>query len=611
MAGINHLRQVHDRKGKEFLDNLLNNYVIINQNIDGTFFGVKKDKASNRFRYFKKSGEITYVDRMLMKYYNPAIAYFEKLSEDKKNRMPSNFFFGFEYLIGKDGKSSKLNIKPKNNLILSYIQKIDDNGNVIETLQTKDELERWAFYLDVEPPQILFEGMLDDEQKTSILEFVYETYDDLTDKFKTTSFTKYILSILCPDNQEAFLKKNRVGKEIEGIVFRFYDENDENAKANAFLAKMIDPIFEIKKKGNKPEKNRSNDYIWLIVIDLMNHIEMYGDGDLREMCAGESDYDKKYIKLINEIYKNFIKEYSIKYEGLELDIPEYLKRPEFEIELDLISDEEVLKLIKDNETYKEIYRILLNFFRKVRKKSSSSFFNPDLLNQLNLQIKKLKRIVMGDVVYEGLFPTFGEFIGEDIALSSIIEEVDEFKKRRKSGVNSEQVNILIGSFQPIHNGHLKAVEKLKEKNGLRTILISIMKPNKKYPISEKSVNILLNKIQQEKSDSIAAVRIVKEDTIKEILAEIRPDFDPILWGSDSRKIKDYVLQLDYIKKKNIPIRLADEFKLVELPVYQKSDDVRKTIIDQDFDKFRKMVPSSITSEFFNLEKELGNIENKK
>jgi hypothetical protein len=599
MAGINNLRDVQDRKGKEFLDNLLNNYVIVNQNINGTFFGVKKEKSNDKFRYFKKSGEITYVDRMLMKYYNPAIAYFEKLSPEKVNRIPSNFFFGFEYVTKKDGGNSNFNRNPKNNLILSYIQKLDDNGDVVETLQTKEELERWAVYLDVEPPQIIFEGKLDDEQKTSILEFIYSPHDELIDKFKTDSFTKYILSILSNDNREYL--KNRLGKEIEGIVFRFYDENDKNAKANAFLAKMIDPLFEIKKEI-KTEPKKSNDYIWLIVIDLMNHIEMYNDEELREICEGEEDYDKKYIKLINQIYKDFIKEYSIKYEGLQLDIPDYLKRPEFEIEFDYINDLEIATLIKGNETYKEIYRIILNFFRKVRKKSSSSFFSPDMLNQLNIQIKKLKRVVMGDVVYEGLFPSFGEFIGEDISVNTIIEEADEFKG--SVGVTAERVNVLIGSFQPINNGHLKAAEKLKEKNGLKVVLIAVIKKNKKYPFSERTVNILLNKVQQEHSELIAGIKIVHDDTIKEILKDVRPEFNPILWGTDSRKIKDYVLQLDYIKKKNIPIRLSDEFKLVELPIYQKADDLRKDILAQDYNSFKKLVPASIFSEFFNLNKEL-------
>lgn len=161
MAGIKHLKDIRVKKGDDFLDNLLNNFVIINESIDGTFFGVRKDKETDRFRYFKSSGEITYVDRMLMKFYNPAIAYFENLSEEKRQRIPANFFFGFEYVSRRDSKSSKLNKSIKNNLVLSYIHKLDESGKPIETLQTKDDLDRWAYYLEVEAPPIIFEGKLD------------------------------------------------------------------------------------------------------------------------------------------------------------------------------------------------------------------------------------------------------------------------------------------------------------------------------------------------------------------------------------------------------------------------------------------------------------------
>lgn len=599
MAGINNLKQVHSKKGEDFLNNLLNNFVVINENIDGTFFGVKKDSNDN-FKYFKKSGEITYVDRMLMKYYNPAIAHFETLSNDKKQRIPSNFYFGFEYVSRRDNRS-KFERSPKNNLILSYIHRLDENGKPIETLQTKEDLNRWAYYLEVEAPPIIFEGILDDEQKTAILDFVYSSESDLQDKFKTTSFTKYIISILNPDAPELIKKSN--GNDIESIIFRFYDENDENSKSNAFLAKLVDPLFKTRNKDNKEEK-KSNDYIWLIVIDLMNHIEMYNEETLRKMCDEIDDYDKRYLKLINTIFTDFIKKYEYKYDGLQLDVPDYLKHSEFEVEYDYISDPTVVSLIKNNDTYKEIYRILANFFRKTRKKSTSGFFSPEMLTQLNIQVKKIKRVVMGDVLYEGLFPSFGEFIGDASYSSIFIGEQEDFVKKQDKNTKAEKVNVLIGSFQPIHNGHIKAAQKLKDKNGLDCVFVSIIKKNKRYPFSERTVRILLDKVQQAHSDLIREVRIANKDSIKGILSELRPDFDPILWGSSVKRVKDYVLQLEYIRKKDIPIRMSEEFKLVEIPNFQSSQDVISMIENADYAAFKEAVPAEISSEFFNLQKEL-------
>lgn len=603
MAGINNLRQVKKKKGEDFLDNLLNNFVIINENINGTFFGVKKDPRTDKFKYFKKSGEITYVDRMLMKFYNPVIAHFEKMPEDKRQRIPSNFYFGFQYITRKDNNGSNLKRNPKNGLVLSYIHKLGEDGSAEITLQTKDSLQRWAYFLDVEAPPIIFEGKLDDEQKSKILEFAYSDEDSLVDKFKTTSFTKYIISVLNTDEDDS--EYINMGNEIDSIIFRFYDENDENAKSNAFLAKIVDPIFKDNAKENiGSKKNTSNDYIWLIVIDLMNHIEMYNDSQLREICGDTDDYDMRYMKLMNDIFKSFIDKYSFKYEGLSLDVPEYLKRPEFEIEYDLIGDDKILNLVKSNDTFKEIYRILINFFRKVRKKSSSSFFDDKLLNQLNIQIKKIKRIVMGDAVYEGLFPSFGEFIGDSSLDSSYIIEQDDVVKTGISKVKSKEVNVLIGRFQPVHNGHIKAAEALKNKNGLPCVFISVIKSNRKYPFSERSIRILLEKVQQSNPDLIEDIIIVNRNSIKDILKAIKPKYDPILWGSTDNKIKDYALQLEFIRKKNIPIRISDKFKLIEIPKYQKSSDVLDSIRKGDFNSFKNQVPIQISSEFFNLQKEL-------
>ena len=122
--------------------------------------------------------------------------------------------------------------------------------------------------------------------------------------------------------------------------------------------------------------------------------------------------------------------------------------------------------------------------------------------------------------------------------------------------------------------------------------------------TEKSVNIMLKKVQQEYSNIIKDVKIISDSSIKSIIKSISPEYDPILWGSGSSKIKDYALQLEYIKNKNIPLRISNNLKLVEIPSYYKSKDVISAIDNLDFNKFKEMVPKSIASEFFNLQREI-------
>ena len=604
MAGINHLKEVYEKRGEDFLSNLLNNYVIINEKVDGTFFGVKKTKNDN-FRYFKKSGEITYVDRVLMKYYNSAISYFESMSDEKRQRIPSNFYFGFEYLTR--GDITKYSSLPKNNLILSYIHKLDDSGNIVSTVQNKEQLDQWADYLGVERPPIIFEGKLTDEQKTAILEFVYSDSSELSDKFKTKSFTKYIISILNDEYENSFLNNTA---DTDTIVFRFYDESNTISSDKSFLAKLVDPIFQNRVSANPSKENKSQDYIWLIVIDIMNFFEMYNLDDLTNMVKGET-FDEKYVNLINSIFKDFIKEYSGKYEGLIIDIPDYLKRDEFKLDLDLINDPEIVKILKKDEIYTEIYKILLNFFRRTRKKSSSGFFTPDLVTQLNLIVTKIKNVIMGDNVYESLFPSFSEFIGSQHEEWVLSER--EVAEKRQVKEDTSDVNLLIGNFQPVTLGHIKAAQKLKDKNGNHVIFVAIKSEslNKKSPFSLKETKSLLEKVKAEYPDLIKEVVIVSSGQVEEIIKSIPTKYSPILWGTSDRRIKDYALQLDYIKKKNIPLRLSSNYKLVELPTFIKSETVIKTITDSDFIGFKKLVPMSISSEFFNLQKELAEVNEEK
>jgi len=42
MAGLSHLRDVYDKRGKDFLEGLLNKTVIVNEKMDGAFFGAQK-----------------------------------------------------------------------------------------------------------------------------------------------------------------------------------------------------------------------------------------------------------------------------------------------------------------------------------------------------------------------------------------------------------------------------------------------------------------------------------------------------------------------------------------------------------------------------------------
>ena len=64
MAGIRHLRDIYENQGEDFLNKLLNEYIIINEKVNGNHFGFKKDRKDDSFKFFNKKKEIGYIDRV-------------------------------------------------------------------------------------------------------------------------------------------------------------------------------------------------------------------------------------------------------------------------------------------------------------------------------------------------------------------------------------------------------------------------------------------------------------------------------------------------------------------------------------------------------------------
>lgn len=607
MAGIRHLRDIHEKQGKDFLHKLLNDYVIINEKVNGNHFGFKKDRQTDRFKFFNKKNELGYIDKVLTRLYNEPIDYLKSIPESEMQKIPSNFYFGLEYIPNTDVNVEEYGRLPNNGLILNFIHSLDEKGNVEKTIQDKEKLDKWADFLGVEGPTIVFEGKLDDEQKTEILDFVYSPVEKLIKKFKTKSLIKYIVSILNPAFKENFLE-NSIMRDINGLVFRFYNEDREDPKAKVFLAKMIDPLFKKQAEENiEITSNKAEDYTWLIVSDLMNFIESYDLRTIRDWKIVGDTYEERYVKFINRVYKDFIDRFKNKYEGLELNKPAFLNLPEFDLNIKMIEDPYVLDLIQNSDTYKEIYKILLNFFRKRRRKSASTFFDKKMINQLNLLVDKIKRLLLKEEIFEGFFPTFNEFVGESGEFIPI--NIEGFSKNKKAIEKPKKVNLLIGNFQPFHLGHVKAAEKLNSKNNLPVILVTTIKdkPTANSPFSEKQMRTILNKIEQEYGDLIEKIIVLKGGSIEEILGSLKPKYIPVLWGTGKNQLDNHALQLNYLKRRHPSIDVNKDFKLVELPKYQQSSEIRDIIKDENYSEFKRLVPKSVSSEFYNLKRELDGI----
>jgi hypothetical protein len=386
MAGINHLYDIYNKKGSDFINQLFNQYVTVNEKMDGSAFSFERDKDTGKFKFYRRDqrNPITLVDRTLMKYYEKPIQYIESLPPHVIQRIPRNWRFGLEYFANNKPVEIFYDRVPKNNLILSYVHELDDSGKIVKTIQNKEKLDQWADLLGVEQSPIIFQGKLSENQKTELLEFLNTPFKRLVEKFSTQSFVRFIISILNPSLQKSALNDD-LDKDVEGIVFRFGDPGKEG---ETVLAKMVDPIFtEIaKQKSAEKRSQKPSDFLGITLLDVMNFILQSG---LKSFDVEGDTEDERYISFISDVFSKFLEENEEKYKGADFEEPDYLKKDDFRLNKSLIKDRRVLKFVESDESFESLYKLILNSFRKIKTRASG-VLSQGVVEQLNLLIKEIK-----------------------------------------------------------------------------------------------------------------------------------------------------------------------------------------------------------------------------
>ena len=641
MAGISHLYDIYNKKGKDFIDNLFNSYVTINEKMDGSAFVFERDQETGRFNFYKRDQRypITLVDRTLMKYYEKPINYIESLPPHILNEIPRGWRFGLEYFSNNQPVEIAYDRLPKNNLILSYIHTKNDNGKPGSTIQDQEQLDNWADILGVERPPIVFQGMLTDDQKNQILDFLRTPFGDLVSEFKTKSFVRYIIGVLNPEAKTSALN-NDLDKPIEGIVFRFGE--DDNGK-EPILSKMVDPVFTemAKEKYNKKSEEKPSDFLGLTIMDIMNFILEEGVETFN--VSGDSD-DERYISFMSDVFIKFLSEYAYKYRGADFQEPDYLKKDEFRLNLDMIKDKRVLKYLDTDDSYESLFKLMLNSFRKIRKRASG-IITAGIIDQFNIVVSDIERVVGNDtkpaIQESEAIPSFMDFKKNNISPKKIdyvtsesdesddesddsddpfysynefistLETIDTTKKDKSKEINEEgeadkkklePVNLLVGRFQPFHNGHIKMVDQLYKENDLPSI-IAVVHPghNKsgKSPYDEKLISRYMEGIVRDNPGKISGYFVVNRGLLGPIYGKAKEHgFLPKAIAAGDDRIEDYNKQVEYLKKAGGDF--PDDIKIIQTKRSSSGTDVRKKIEAEDYTGFKKLVPQAVSNVYNSL-----------
>jgi hypothetical protein len=636
MAGINHLYDLYNKKGADFVNQLFNQYVTINEKMDGSAFSFERDKDTGKFKFYRRDqrNPITLVDRTLMKYYEKPIQYIESLPPHVIQKIPRGWRFGLEYFANTNPVEIVYDRLPKNHLILSYVHQLDDAGKIVKTIQKKTSLDEWADLLGVEHSPIIFQGKLDEDQKSKLLEFLNTPFKKLVERFSTQSFVRYIISTLNPELSKSALNED-LDKEVEGIVFRFGDPNKEN---ETVLAKMVDPIFtEIaKQKSSEQREKKPSDFLGITLLDVMNFILEKG---LKNFEVEGDTEDERYISFISDVFAKFLDENKEKYKGTDFEEPSYLKKEDFRLNKNLITDRKVLKYVEEDESFESLFKLILNSFRKIKTRATG-IVTSGMVEQLNLLIQDIKDYIKKEksTVNESDFISFSDFKKEFIPNVDYIQEENEESERsenpffsydefiskletidnqtkddkdqlvEKVPMDPKAVNVLIGRFQPFHSGHLKMAKKLKEKNNLPSFVVVVYPGHNKSgksPFDERIIKQYMEAVVKDNPEDLVDYMIVDRGLVGSIINKlVIMGLEPHLIAAGDDRKDYYEKQIEYIKRSDLIDNLPKDFGLEVTPRFTSATEVRDKLKSEDFASLKKLLPKSVLNLYTLLSAEM-------
>ena len=575
------LRTYYIENTKEDFDNLLNLKCLVTEKIQASSLHVRRKNGVLKFYKSGNKEPINKVDRTIVSYYEKGIRHFGALSTEKVAEMPHDWKFGFDYMINEKTVDIEYEQVPTNNLILNHIQVLTEDGKVRKVIRDPFILEKWSKILHVDSPNVIFNGKLTDHQKEKLVNLLYINNENAKSYFDDFSFAYRSVKVFNEQMHRTTLNSN-LEKEIDGLIITFQDgKTIKNFKIQS-------PIKETFK-----EERKSSDAYQIAVVKL---VEYFSDFDFDSITLEKEKTDERYLELLSAGFNGFIKENKESFLGLDFNSAEFAVAEEFDLNPRFLENQQTIKNINDSKEIAELLKITLGTFRKEKQKPTS-VLSLDLLNSFNGIVEKINTKIFAKEEEDGVM-NFGQFKMNDTLKgqpSPILEGLT-VKYKEKGAM---PVNMFVGRFQPFTMGHAKVIEHLHKQNGLPTVIFLVKskakkkEDNFKRPFDEDLQVTMIKQVMREYP--VENVFVINTGAIDKMFNEMRPKYEPVLWGTGSDRLKTYGFQVNNQKYRD-ELGVDDNFRLEEIP---RTDDnisatkVRNALLDGDEKLFQSMTPRSL------------------
>jgi len=588
MGKLQSLQGLYNEKGKEFIAKLFNKRLIIKEMIDGTKIRIKKVDKSLVFYKGNDKNPINIIDRTVMVYYENLINHFKTIESEIIDYIPLNWEFEFRYL-----NQNKITVKydnlPLNYLILTSIR-IIDSSNKFQVIDDIQILEKWSKLLQVDNNGIIFDGRLNNNQKQQIFDFLETDEEDLINLFKSTSFIRYIISILNIPIKSTLLN-NSLDNMIEGVLLEFKDG------LKTYTVKLEDPLYTEQILQNR-DKQKPNDTYQIILLDLIAFLSNYSFDNIH---LTEQSPERRYIEMISKIFNDYIKKNMFKYIGMDFQTPEFAQNDEFKLNTKFITNKVTANYLT-NEYLHDLFKIILSSFKKKRK-YSTDLLSAETITVINKTIDIIQDKINSNQSSNKVLD-FKSYINSNNDSQNNIFENLTFESLSLNSIvhGTKKVNIFVGRFQPFTLGHIKVLKKLHKANGLDVVILIVRGQKhdfQKRPFSEKIQMQLFKAIKSEYKFIEDAI-IIHNAAPDTIFNALRPKYEPVLWGVGTDRVDSYSKMINKYKSE---LNSIEDFNTYEI----KRDDnnisatkVRQAIIDDDEESFKSNTPKSMHKFFKKL-----------
>jgi hypothetical protein len=338
----------------ELLNDLFDNEIIVFEDIQGSKIWINWDGANFTIKPKSISSEsINLVDLAMQNYYNPAINYLDSLDQRVKSLLNKKWWFCFEYFPDNQPGNIEYSKVPKNNLVITAINK----GGKYEF--SVDELDEYARLFSVDMIPILFQGKLTERMKEAIKYFINTSDDDLEYIFGEKSFAFFFYKILNPSSTGSFLMDDDFQKNLEKLIVRSGNKD--------ISFELLNPLYK------RISDNNSTDFVEIYTLILVNFLNFCQSVNIEDIKLKDEKKDEVYIYLICKLFNIYVSE--VKQDLLEFDfvVPHFFDKEKFKINTELIKNKLTKEYIKESPKLEYIFKVILGSFNKKRKKPIGLF----------------------------------------------------------------------------------------------------------------------------------------------------------------------------------------------------------------------------------------------